>query len=84
MDDVQFKEDNRSPLSDQERDAFLKLLKNPPSPNAVLKQALLRHLATEAFDALDRGEGTTLEGDQSLADRIREIGQRVARNPSGE
>ena len=84
MDDLRFKEENCSPRSDQERDAFLELLENPPSPNAALKQALLRHLATEAFDALDRGEGTTLEGDQPLADRIREIGQRVARNPDGE
>lgn len=79
-----FNEVSRSPLSDQERDALLKLLQNPPSPNAALKLALLRHLATEAFDALDRGEGTTLEGEQPLADCIREIGQRVARDPGDE
>ena len=43
------------------------------------KLATLRDLATEAFDALDRGEGTTLEGDQQLAEFIGGIGRRVAK-----
>jgi len=43
-----------------------------------LKLSALRGLASEAFDALDRGEGTTLEGEQQLADFISRLGRRVA------
>ena len=43
------------------------------------KLAVLRGLADDAFDAIDRGEGTTLEGEQQLADFIGGIGRRVAR-----
>jgi antitoxin ParD1/3/4 len=41
--------------------------------------ATLRELAAEGFGALDRGEGTSLEGVQELADFIRRIGRRAAR-----
>ena len=51
------------------------------------KLAAIRGLAGEAFASLDRGEGTTLEGDQQLADFIARIGRRAAkrtaRSPSG-
>jgi antitoxin ParD1/3/4 len=40
--------------------------------------ATLRGLAAEAFDALDRGEGTTLEGDRQLAEFLGGIGRRAA------
>ena len=51
------------------------------------KLAALRALAAEGFDALDRGEGTTLEGERQVADFIKEIGERAvkrtARRPGG-
>jgi antitoxin ParD1/3/4 len=43
------------------------------------KLATLRGLATEAFAALDRAEGTALEGNQQLADFIGRIGRRAAK-----
>ena len=43
------------------------------------KLAVLRGLAAEGFDALDRGEGTTLEGEREVADFIKDIGGRAAR-----
>jgi antitoxin ParD1/3/4 len=43
------------------------------------KLSVLRSLASEAFAALDRGEGTVLEGDQQLADFIHRIGLRAAK-----
>ena len=43
------------------------------------KLSVLRSLASDAFGALDRGEGTTLEGDQPLEDFIGGIGRRVAK-----
>jgi antitoxin ParD1/3/4 len=43
------------------------------------KLSVLRGLAAEAFDALDRGAGTTIEGDEQLADFIGRIGKRAAR-----
>jgi antitoxin ParD1/3/4 len=46
-----------------------------------LKLSALRGLASEAFAALDRGEGTALEGEQQLADFISRLGQRVANRP---
>lgn len=42
------------------------------------KLNVLRSLASEAFAALDRGEGTRLEGDQQLADFIGGLGRRAA------
>jgi antitoxin ParD1/3/4 len=47
------------------------------------KLAVLRRLATEGFDALDRGEGTTLEGGRQVADFTGEIGERAARSVAG-
>jgi antitoxin ParD1/3/4 len=47
------------------------------------KLKVLRGLASEAFAALDRGEGTTLEGDQALVEFIRGIGRRVAKRAAG-
>src|SRR5262245_9228659 len=44
---------------------------------------ILRGLASEAFAALDRGEGTTLEGDQELVEFIRGIGRRAAKRAGG-
>ncbi len=38
-DDVPFTEEQRSPLSDEDRDFLLALLSAPPSPNAHLKKA---------------------------------------------
>jgi antitoxin ParD1/3/4 len=43
------------------------------------KLVVLRRLASEAFDSLDRGEGARLEGDQELADFIGAIGRRAAK-----
>ena len=42
------------------------------------KLRALRGLAAEAFASLDRNEGTRIEGDQQLAEFIREIGLRAA------
>ena len=51
------------------------------------KLAALRGLAAEAFASLERGEGTTLEGDQQLENFIASIGRRAAkrtaRSPGG-
>jgi len=57
--------------------AGLRLLEREASADAE-KLGVLRSLAAESFGSLDRGEGTSLEGNQQLADFIREIGQRVA------
>ncbi len=46
------------------------------------KVAVLRGLASEAFAALDRGEGTRLEGDQELQDFLSGLGRRVAGRPT--
>jgi antitoxin ParD1/3/4 len=43
------------------------------------KLSVLRSLASEAFAALDRGQGTLLEGDQQLGDFLRRIGLRAVR-----
>jgi antitoxin ParD1/3/4 len=42
------------------------------------KLAVLRKLAAEAFDELDRGEAIVIEGEDALADFIRRIGKRAA------
>ena len=44
------------------------------------KLAVLRELASVAFDSLDRGEGIAAEDDRELAHFIRDIGRRAARN----
>jgi antitoxin ParD1/3/4 len=41
------------------------------------KLALLRALATEAFDQLDRGEGIALDSPEKLAEYISRVGKRV-------
>jgi antitoxin ParD1/3/4 len=46
------------------------------------KLAALRRLATEAFDSLDRGEGTSLEGEQDLREFLRGVGLRAASQAS--
>jgi hypothetical protein len=40
---------------------------------------VLRALASEAFDALDRGEGIAITGNEQLADFISKLGRRVAK-----
>ena len=42
------------------------------------KLALLRSLASECFRELDQGQGTPIEGEQELAEFIRQIGRRAA------
>ena len=42
------------------------------------KLAALRSMAAEGFDALDRGEGIALNGEQELADFISAAGRRAA------
>ncbi|MCI0639903.1 MAG: DUF1778 domain-containing protein [Gemmataceae bacterium] len=44
-DDVVFAEENRKPLSDRDRDLFLKLLESPPNPNAALRRAVRSYQA---------------------------------------
>jgi len=58
--------------------AGLRLLEQESKENEV-KLSALRSMASEAFTSLDRGEGTTLEGEQQLADFIGRLGQRAAR-----
>lgn len=43
------------------------------------KPAALRTPAAEGFDALDRGDGTTLESEREVVDFIETIGKRAAR-----
>lgn len=61
--------------------AGLRLLEQQAKEDEA-KLAVLRGLASEAFAALDRGEGTLLEGEQPLADFIARIGRRVVNRPS--
>src|SRR4051794_22062317 len=42
------------------------------------KLAVLRGLAAEGFEALDRGQGMTLEGERQLADCLAKIGHRAS------
>jgi hypothetical protein len=42
-DEMRFSEEERSPLSDRDRDRFLDLLDNPPKPTAALRRAAARH-----------------------------------------
>ena len=44
-DEVRFAEEFRAPLSDRDRDLFLRLLENPPEPTEALKKAAARHRA---------------------------------------
>jgi len=39
-DEARFAEENRRPLSDRDRDLFLKLLDQPPSPPSALRRLL--------------------------------------------
>ena len=39
-DEIRFAEENRQPLSDRDRDLFLKLLDQPPPPPAALRRLL--------------------------------------------
>jgi antitoxin ParD1/3/4 len=43
------------------------------------KLAVLRRVATDAFDAIERGEGITIDGEEELAEYIGRIGRRVGR-----
>jgi len=61
--------------------AGLRLLEQSTEEDAA-KLNVLRGLASEAFAAVDRGEGTRIEGDQQLAEFIREIGLRAANQPA--
>ncbi len=42
-DALRFPEERATPLSDRDRDVFVKLLAKPPAPNAALKRAAKRH-----------------------------------------
>jgi uncharacterized protein (DUF1778 family) len=44
-DEPLFAEESSTPLSDRDRDRFLVLLANPPTPTAALKKAATRHKA---------------------------------------
>jgi hypothetical protein len=48
------------------------------------KLKALRALAAEAFGSLDRGQGTTLDGDQRLADFIGKLSLRASRGTGCE
>lgn len=48
------------------------------SREAEQKLAALRILASEAFDAFDRGDGETLDDAQALKDHIARIGHRAS------
>jgi hypothetical protein len=41
-DEVRFYEEGLAPLSERDRDFFLRLLDNPPPPNETLRRALAR------------------------------------------
>jgi hypothetical protein len=43
VDEVRFREETGVPLSDRDRDRFLKLLDSPPEANAALKRAARKH-----------------------------------------
>ena len=58
--------------------AGLRLLERESKENEE-KLSALRSLASEAFASLDRGERTTLEGEQQLADFIGRLGRRAAK-----
>ena len=47
-DDLPFAEETAAPLSDRDRDHFLKLLASPPPATPVLKKAAARHKARRA------------------------------------
>lgn len=47
-DELPFAEESASPLSDRDRDHFLKLLAHPPAPVPALKKAATRHKARRA------------------------------------
>lgn len=47
-DDLAFAEEVAVKLSDRDRDRFLSLLANPPSPTPALKKAAARHKARRA------------------------------------
>ena len=42
-DEVRFAEEHRAPLSDSDRDLFLKLLSKPPAATPVLKKAIRKY-----------------------------------------
>ena len=44
-DEVVFAEECRTPLSDRDRDLFLKLLENPPEPNEALRKVAAKYKA---------------------------------------
>jgi len=41
--EIRFYEETATPLSDRDRDQFLKLLDNPPKANPVLRRAAAKH-----------------------------------------
>jgi hypothetical protein len=42
-DELPFAEESAAPLSNRDRDRFLSLIENPPSPTSALKKAASRH-----------------------------------------
>ena len=42
-DEIRFREEVSTPLSDKDRDILLALLDNPPLPNAALKKLVAKH-----------------------------------------
>jgi antitoxin ParD1/3/4 len=57
--------------------AGLRLLEQQTNEDAE-RLAALRGLAAEGFEALDRGEGKSLQGERKLADFVAKIGRRAA------
>jgi antitoxin ParD1/3/4 len=57
--------------------AALRLLEREANEDEQKLNAL-RALAAEGFEALDRGQGKSFEGDRELADIVGKIGRRAA------
>ena len=57
--------------------AGLRLLEQQPRENEE-KLTLLRALASEGFEALDRGEAVAIGGSEQLAEFIAQVGRRAA------
>jgi uncharacterized protein (DUF1778 family) len=52
-DEVRFAEESRTPLSDRDRDLFLKMLEHPAEPNEALKKAVAKYRARHGSPVQD-------------------------------
>jgi len=50
-----------------------------PTHDDEEKLTVLRKLAADGFEAIDRGDAVVLEGDEQLTDFIAKVGRRAAR-----